>query len=195
MTQAPPLLEAVKVRHRRFNVDQIYAMLAAGVLTEDDRVELIEGELLDMNPIGSRHSACVNRLVRLFDRQLQDKIVVSIQNPIRLDSENEPQPDVTVLHPRDDFYESAHPNPADVYLIVEVADTTLRFDRQVKSRLYARFGIPEYWVADVEARTLEIFRKPAADGYGQFVKMEKPDEEISPMEFVELKIRLKDIVG
>lgn len=195
MTQAPPLLEAVKVRHRRFTVDQMYAMLAAGVLTEDDRVELIEGELLDMNPIGSRHSACVNRLIRIFDRHLQDRIVISIQNPVRLDIANEPQPDVSVLRPREDFYAAKHPGPDDVFLIIEVSDTTLKFDRQVKSRLYARFGIPEYWVADVEARTLEVYRKPAAEGYGQTVKLEKPDDEVSPAAFDDLKIRLKDIVG
>lgn len=195
MTQAPTLLDAVKVRHRRFTVNEIYAMLAAGVLTEDDRLELIEGELIEMNLIGSRHSSIVKRLIRIFEPQMANRAILSIQDPIRLDGENEPVPDAALLRYREDIYEDSHPGPADVLLIIEVSDTTLRFDRQVKSRLYAKFGIPEYWVVDVDARTLEVFREPRDEGYATSMMLKKPDETVSPLAFDGLAVRLKDITG
>lgn len=118
-------------------------MAAAGVLSEDDRVELIEGEIIEMNPIGSRHAACVGRLTKLLERQAGDRVIVWVQNPVQVNDYSEPLPDVTLLKPRDDFYAQANPQPADVLLIIEVADSSVDYDHEIKTPLYARAGIPE----------------------------------------------------
>src|ERR671938_544657 len=140
---------SVQVAKRCFSVDEYYRMGEAGILTEDDRVELIEGEIIEMSPIGSRHAACVNRLNTLLGRHLRQTAIVSVQNPIRLDAYSEPEPDVALLRPRADYYESGHPTPADALLIVEVADTSADYDRIIKLPLYAKAGIPEAWLVDL----------------------------------------------
>lgn len=131
------------VQSHLFSVDEYHKMGEAGIWGEDDRVELIEGELIDMPPIGSLHAGKVMRLVSFLTTALSNRAIVSPQNPVRLGEHSEPQPDLTVLRFRDDFYESAHPQPGDVHLLVEVADTTVRYDREVQIPLYARYGIPE----------------------------------------------------
>lgn len=128
-------LAASAPRHR-FSVDDYHRMVDAGLLGEDDRVELLEGDIIDMSPIGSRHAACVDRLTRLLTIGLSEQAIVRVQGPIRLDELSEPQPDVAVLRRRDDFYATALPGPDDVMVVVEVADTTLAVDREVKAPLY-----------------------------------------------------------
>jgi len=150
---------------RRFTVDEFHRMGEAGILGPDDRVELLDGRILEMPAIGSRHAGCVNRLNRLFTRELGDRAVVTVQNPVFLDAHNELVPDLTLSRPRDDFYSSAHPRPEDVLLLVEVADTTLPFDRRVKVPAYARHGIPEVWVVNLPDRRLEVYAGPGEDGY------------------------------
>ena len=118
-------------------------MIDSGILTPDDRVELIQGEIVQMSPIGRRHAAGVNRLVRIFTRLLGERIIVSSQNPVELNNNSEPQPDLALLLPRPDFYESGHPQPKDILLLVEVADTTANYDREVKIPLYAKDSIIE----------------------------------------------------
>jgi Uma2 family endonuclease len=140
-------------------------MAVAGILTEDDRVELIEGEIVEMPPIGSRHAACVKRLNRLFSSRVGDLAVVLVQDPIRLSDVAEPEPDLALLEPRADFYAAAHPGPAEVLLVVEVADTSVGYDRSVKIPLYARAGIRELWLVDLERERIEVLRQPAAGGY------------------------------
>lgn len=142
-------------------------MAVAGLFGVDARLELIEGEIIDMAPIGSRHAACVNRLTRLLTSRLGDRAVVSVQSPVRLGDLSEPQPDVAVLAPRDDFYAAAHPGPADIAVLVEVADTTLGWDRGVKVPLYARAGVAEVWVVDLASEVVEVFRQPGLDGYAE----------------------------
>src|SRR5438105_616378 len=136
----------VQLPHRRFTVDDYYRMGKAGILTEDDRVELLDGEIVEMSPIGSPHAGGVTRCMRVLTRLLGDWAVVAVQNPVRLGPLSEPQPDVAVLKPRPDLYADSHPTPKDVFLIVEVADTSATADRQVKLPLYARAGIPEVWL-------------------------------------------------
>lgn len=153
-------------RHR-FTVDDYHRMAAAGVLGEDDRVELLEGEIVDMSPIGARHAACVNRLTRLLTSRLGDRAIVAVQNPVRLSDLSEPQPDVAVLHDRANFYAEAPPGPGDVVVLVEVADTTPAFDRGVKAPLYGRAGVAETWVVDLEAEAIDVFRGPGPDGYAE----------------------------
>jgi len=142
-----------------------HRMGTAGILTEDDRVELLNGELIEMTPIGPRHAAAVRRLDRLFNRRLGALAVISVQNPIALGEYSEPQPDVAVLRPRADEYRTEHPAPRDVLLIVEVMDSSRDFDRGEKLQSYARAGIREIWLLDLAAETLDVNRQPAGTTY------------------------------
>jgi len=155
----------VELQRRRFTVAEYYAMADAGILTEDDRVELIEGEIIQMAAIGSQHAACVNRINHLIVQQAGDHAVVHVQNPVRLSDLTEPQPDVTVLRPRADFYASGHPKPADVLLLIEVAHTTLGYDRGVKLPLYAASGVPELWIVDVDGAVVDVYAEPQGGRY------------------------------
>jgi Uma2 family endonuclease len=152
-------------RPHLFSVNEYHKMGEAGILCEDDRVELIEGELIDMPPIGSLHAGKVMRLVSFLTTALSNRAIVSPQNPVHLGEHSEPQPDLTVLRFRDDFYESSHPQPEDVLLLIEVADTTVRYDREVKIPVYARYGIPEVWLIDLQAECIEVYLQPGNDGY------------------------------
>ncbi len=136
-----------------------------GILTERDRVELIEGELIAMSPIGSEHAGTVNALNRLLVQAVGERGVVAVQNPVRLDDLSEPQPDFAVLRPRADDYRRATPRSVDVLLIVEVADTSLAYDRDVKRSLYARHGVPEFWIVNLAANEVEVCRAPTGDQY------------------------------
>ncbi len=146
-------------------------MAGAGLFGEDDRVELVGGEIIDMAPIGSRHAAAVDRLNRLLVSRLGDRAIVRVQSPIRLDDLSEPQPDVTVLKPRADFYSDDHPGPADILLVVEVADTSAAWDRGVKVPLYAEAGAVEAWVVDLADEVVEVFRSPGAGRYADISRI------------------------
>jgi Uma2 family endonuclease len=137
----------------------------AGVFAPDARIELIEGGLVDMAPIGSRHARTVNYLTMHIVEAVRRSAVVAVQNPVDLDEHTEVQPDVAMLRMRADLYGISHPRPGDVLLIIEVADTTVRYDLDVKLPLYARAGIPEVWVVDLEVGVLRIFRDPAGGDY------------------------------
>ncbi|MCA1567564.1 MAG: Uma2 family endonuclease [Acidobacteria bacterium] len=156
---------SVQIERRTFSVDDYYRMVEVGLLAEGERVELIEGQVIKMSPIGSRHAACVTRLNMLFTRSVGRQAIVSVQNPVRLDEYNEPEPDVAVLGARADFYAAAHPTPPDVLLLVEVADTSVEYDRQVKVPLYARAGIAEVWLVDLTSDAVEIYAQPGEGAY------------------------------
>jgi len=145
-------------------VDEYHRMGEAGILTEDDRVELIEGELVAMAPVGSEHIAATNALTRLLVLAVGDRGIVSVGNPVRLSRHSEPQPDFAVLKPRDD-YRTSLPRPEDTMLAVEVANTSLGYDRNVKLALYARSFIPEVWIVNLAAEEVEVYRTPVADSY------------------------------
>jgi Uma2 family endonuclease len=152
-----------QVRHR-VSVDDYYKMAAAGIFGANDRVELINGEIVDMAPAGSRHASLVTRLNQLFSRNLEPDVIVKVQDPLHLDAESEPEPDLMLLKARQDFYAKAHPEAQDVLLLVEVGDSTVRFDREIKLPLYARHRVAEVWLIDVEACRVEVCREPLADG-------------------------------
>jgi Uma2 family endonuclease len=163
-------------------------MAAAGILPRDARVELIDGDLIDMAPIGSRHAGVVRRIARLLERAVGDAAIVSVQMPIALDESSEPQPDIALLEPRSDFYTPAHPTPKDVMLIVEVADSSLPYDRDVKLALYARHHILEVWLVDLKHDEITRYRNPHPDGYRAAAKLlELTNLHITPTDaFVDL---------
>jgi Uma2 family endonuclease len=140
-------------------------MAEAGILHEDDRVELIGGEIVEMNPIGGRHAKCVTELTRVLISLVGEDVRVSPQNPLRLDEQEEPQPDVAVLRAGERYQAGAHPTPEDVLLLIEVADTSLASDRDVKLPLYARSGIAEVWLVDLNAFVIERHTEPSENGY------------------------------
>lgn len=150
---------------RRFTVEEYHLMAKAGILTADDRVELIEGQIVRMTPIGSTHQYLVDLLAELFVRLLAGRAIVRVQGPIRLNDLSEPQPDLCLLRLRQDRYRQSHPGPADVLLLVEVSDITLQYDRDVKIPLYARAGIAEAWLVDLAADRVMVYRLPSTDGY------------------------------
>jgi Uma2 family endonuclease len=154
-----------ELARRWFTVGEYNRMIEARILSGDDRVELIDGEIIQMSPIGSRHAACVNRLNMILSAQSRDRFIVSVQNPIVVDDYSEPQPDISVLKPRDDFYESEIPRASDVLLVIEVADTTAEADRKVKAELYARAGIPEFLLIDLARDAFEAYSEPENGRY------------------------------
>jgi Uma2 family endonuclease len=158
---------ATLVTKRRFTVGEYHRLAEAGILREDDRVELLEGEIFEMSPISSRHASCVTRLNHLLQDRAKGRAIVNVQNPIRLSDYSEPQPDVALLVPRTDFYRDALPTPRDVLLVIEVCETSGEFDRHVKLPLYAKAGIPEVWIVDLSREQIEVHRDPKAEGYQQ----------------------------
>lgn len=158
-----------QLARRWFTVSEYNRMTEAGILTEDDRVELIEGEIVEMRPIGSRHAASVNRLNMLLGGQVGQSYIVSVQNPIIVGDYSEPEPDLAVLRWRKDFYAQELPRPADVLLVIEVADTSVEVDRNVKIPLYARAEIPVIILVNLPKELIEIYSEPA---HGQYQSVE-----------------------
>lgn len=180
--------------HRRFTVDEYYRMAEVGILGPDDRVELLDGEIVEMSPIGSRHAATVTRLQRLFERGAGDRSIGRVQQPVRLDRYSEPEPDIAVVAAREDFYATGHPGPDEILLIVEVADTSLRYDRHRKLPSYARAGIPEVWLVDLTLDRVEIYREPSSDGYASQQILGR-DATLTPLLLPDVAIRVADLFG
>ena len=153
------------VKHHNFTVSEYERMGETGIFSPDACVELIEGEIIEMSPTGSRHAACVNLLSRILNQQLGEVAIVSTQNPIRLSDLSEPQPDVAILKFRADYYREAHPGPDDVLVVIEVAETTVHYDRRTKMTLYARAGIPEALLFNLPDDRLEYFSRPELGEY------------------------------
>ena len=179
---------------RRFSVDEYYAMAEAGILGRDERVELIDGEIITMSPIGPEHGASVDVGTYFLVPFVRDRAIVRIQGNIRLDEYNEPQPDFALLKWRDDFYRSQLPGMDDVLLVIEVSDSSLSYDRNVKLALYARFGIPEVWIANVPARVVETYTDPV-DGEYTNSRAYSPDETVSPAAFDDVEIPVSQFIG
>jgi len=163
-------------RRHRLTVEDYYRMGEAGILRPDERVELIEGEIIDMAPIGTWHSAAVDQLAALLHGALGDKAIVRCQNPVSIDDHSEPEPDFALLRRRSDFYRTAHPRPHDLLLIIEVAESSLAYDRDVKVPLYARHGVPEVWLIDLEGRRVTRYRTPAD---GAYTRVEEPPLDVA----------------
>ncbi len=185
---------SLQIQRRWFNVDEYYRMTDAGILSPDDRVELIEGEVIRMSPIGKFHASCVNRITALFTELVGRRAIVSIQNPVRLNDFSEPQPDITVLTRRDDFYASRLPGPEDVMLIVEIADTSASYDRAVKIPLYAQAGIPEVWLADLPGDFVGVFASPVNGRY-QNIREARRGEILTLSSLTEITVIIDDLLG
>jgi Uma2 family endonuclease len=183
----------VQLLRRKFTVEQFHKMAETGILNEGDRVELIRGEIIEMAAIGTKHACCVRRLDKVLHRKLCDEVIISIQNPIGLDDSSEPQPDVALLKPREDDYLSAHPQPKDVFLIIEVADTTIKYDREVKIPLYAEQGVVEVWLVDINSECVEVYREPVNGSYQKVEKFGRGDLVIQA--FNDVNISVDEILG
>ena len=181
----------VERERRLFTVDEYHRMGETGILGADERVELIEGEIVQMAPIGPRHIGCVINANRLFLTRLGDRAVVSPQNPVVIPPRSEPQPDLLLLRSRAVSYSRELPTSQDVLLAVEVADTTVRFDRLVKARLYARAGIAEFWLCLAVEGAVEVHRGPSQDGYAH-VTLHGPGEIVSPLAFPDVSFSVAD---
>jgi Uma2 family endonuclease len=165
----------VQLPTRKFTTEQYHLMHEAGVFAEGDRLELINGEIAEMSPIGRKHAVCVTRLNELFFSRLLGKVQIWSQNPILLNNGSEPQPDLAILKRREDFYAEALPTPSDILLVIEVADSTIAYDREVKSPLYAAAGIPEMWLFDLNRKIIEGYSQPSTLGYKRMQRYEQND--------------------
>lgn len=166
---------------RLISVKEYHLMAEAGILKKEDRIELIQGEIIHMSPIGSKHAGQVNRLVNLLASLLFGKVVVTAQNPVQLNDFSEPEPDIAILKYRKDYYSEAHPKPEDVYILIEVANSSLDYDHDIKLPNYALAEIPEYWIVDIENGQIEVYRQPKNGGYSSRQTFFKEDKiEVEP---------------
>jgi Uma2 family endonuclease len=185
---------AAELKRWQVDVNTYHRMIEEGILTEDDRVELIEGEIIEMCAIGKPHAMCVNRLNRIFNSRASDVAIVSIQNPLTLNDLSEPQPDVALLKFRADFYEDAEMTADNALLVIEVADTTAQSDRKVKIPLYALAGIGEAWLVNLKRNVIEVYREPSNGKYGSVKKYRRGDA-ITPLLIPHLTVKVEEILG
>jgi Uma2 family endonuclease len=178
---------------RRFTADEYERIADAGVIRDDERTELIDGEIVVMSRIGSPHSATVKRLIRMFTEALGRRVLVSVQDPIRLDEGNEPEPDVALLRPRDDDYKSGHARPPDIFLVVEVMDTSAPYDRRVKTPRYARHGIAEVWLVDLAEELIEVHRRPSGSRY-KSRRTCRVGQQVAPEAFPDVVLDVAEIL-
>jgi Uma2 family endonuclease len=193
MTTTAVPAQTFKPTRRRFTVEEFYAMAEAGILAPDERVELLNGEVVAMSPIGDVHAYSVDEAVYLFTIQLGERARVRSQNPVRLASNREFQPDVSILRWREDKYLSGHPVPEDVLLLMEVSDSTLDYDRNVKLAIYAEAEIPETWIANIPDQVVEVYTLPS-DGVYQMRRVFSVGESVSPLAFPDVSLPVSRIV-
>ena len=184
---------SVAVSRRRFTADDYQRMGQAGILSKNDRVELIDGEVVAMTPIGPRHCACVDRATRALVTRAGATAIVRVQGSVRLDLYTEPEPDLVLLRPRADFYASRHPGPDDILLIIEVADSSIEYDRDVKLAVYAQSRVSEYWLADLNANLLFCYSLPESSAYRN-VRQYQRGESLAPQLLPECVIPADDLL-
>lgn len=189
-----PTAETQAVERHRFTADEFYQMVRGGVFGEDDRLELIEGEIFHMTPIGSKPAGRVIKLTELLTQRAKGRVLVSVQNPIRLGEHSEPQPDIALLRPRPDFYSESHPEAGDTLLAIEVADTFAEHDRTVKLPLYGRHGIPETWLVSLADGWVEVYTEPSSVGY-RAVRRVLPGERLTPRAFLDVTLEVSENLG
>jgi Uma2 family endonuclease len=185
---------SVQFQTHHFNVDEYHRMVEVGLLSEDSRVELIEGEIVELSPIGSTHGGTVKRSSAFLNRTLSDAVIVSVQDPIRLSDYSEPQPDIALLKPRKDFYSKSHPTAEDVLVVIEVADTSLNYDRNVKLPLYARAGTPEAWLMVLAKDVIEVHSQPKNGKYQKVQRLKRGKALTSPT-LRKFTCRVEDLIG
>lgn len=185
---------APRLLRGHFTAADYHRLVDVGMLEPDARVELLDGQVVDMSPIGPRHAGTVNWLADRLRQLVGDRAIVSVQNPVALDEYSEPEPDLALLAPRADYYRSAHPRRDDVLLIVEIADTTLEKDRDVKLPLYARAGIPEVWIVNLNAACTEVYREPHADGFGS-IAIRRGADTLSALAVPDVEFQAGDVLA
>jgi Uma2 family endonuclease len=185
---------AIQVERRLFTVEEYDRLIETGFFGPDERLELIDGEIVTMSPIGTRHSSCVVRLTDLFTQRLGMRALVSVQNPLVLGKRQEFHTDVALLRRRDDYYATRRPGPADALLVIEVADTTFALDRSIKVPRYAAAGVPEVWLADLQRDLMLVFDTPESNGYGRS-RVVRRGETVTPRAFADLRLSLDDLLG
>lgn len=191
--QAPVQTTLTDAR-RRFTVGDYAAMGEAGILAPDERVELLNGDVITMAPIGLPHASTIDRSVYRFFKQTGERAIIRVQSPLHLDDHSEPVPDLLLLRFRDDFYSTAHPMPADVYLLIEVSDSTLVLDRQLKLPMYAAALVPETWIIDVKAGVITQYTNPV-DGVYQTVRDAKRGESLTVAALPDLTVTVDSLLG
>jgi Uma2 family endonuclease len=182
----------VLTKHR-FSTKEYHQMAETGVLPPNARVELLDGQIIDMPPIGPSHGGTTKRLTHIFTPPARGRWIVAVQDPVHLDAHSEPQPDVMLLRPAADFYTDRHPGPADVLLLIEVADTSLSYDRGEKLPAYGRAGIREVWIVNLPERRLEVYRDPHTAGYGSSTVLCAGDKA-SPLAFPDLTVDIAELL-
>ncbi|WP_375468944.1 Uma2 family endonuclease [uncultured Nostoc sp.] len=185
---------SVQLLRRKFTVEQYHKMVESGIVTEDDRVELIRGEIIEMSQIGTKHAACVNRLVNLLVQLLGKGVILAAQNPVALNKNSEPQPDVALLKPRDDFSATAHPQPQDIFLLIEVSHSTVMYGREEKIPLYTEANIIEVWLVDINEQIVEVYQQPTAVRY-QHIQKFASGQTLSIKAFPNVNITVNEIFG
>jgi Uma2 family endonuclease len=185
---------STELNRRLFTIDDCYRMLDAGILHEDERVELIRGELLNMSAVGTPHQSVIDRANKNLVRIVGDRAIVRVQGPTELDRFSMPQPDLILMQPRDDFYRHKHPGPADILLIIEVADSSLEYDTTVKRELYAIAGIREYWVADLQNNRLICYTDPISDSYRTIRELGRGDS-VAPHLLPDCRLKADILIG
>ena len=185
---------SVQLLRRLFTVDDYYKMLEAGVLTENERVELIRGEIVKMSPIGIHHANCVDSLTELFILRLGKTVTVRVQNPVRLNDNSEPEPDIALVERRQGFRQTQHPQPEDIFLLIEVSDTTVKYDQEVKIPLYAENNIVEVWLVDLTQQCLEVYRQPTANSY-EIVQTFQRGETVTIQALPHVTFTVDEILG
>lgn len=182
-----------QIAPRPFTVEEYHRMAEAGILHEDDRIELIHGEIIQMSPIGNYHSAIVRRLTMLLAPRLASQAIIDVQNPVRIGDHSEPEPDIKILPFRDDYYAESGVTPQDVLLLIEVSDSTLRYDRNTKLPLYATANIPEVWIVDVNKQQLEVYCQPDEDRYRSVKTLTREDSVTATQ--LPLSVPVKSLIG
>jgi Uma2 family endonuclease len=179
--------------HHRFSVRDYYRMAETGVLRPDARVELLDGKIIDMSPIGPFHGGVANYLNQVFTAAAKGRWLMSVQNPVRMDDYSEPQPDIMLLKPAKDFYRRRHPQPADVFLLIEISDSTLATDQADKIPAYGRAGIPEVWIVNLNELTVEVYREPQFNGYASKTVLQA-GAQAKPLAFPDVAVDVAELL-
>ncbi len=180
------------VKQRLITVSEYDRMIEAGIYTENDHIELLNGEIIEIMPKGTKHTSANSKIIRFFIRFFAEKIIVRSQDPIRLDDFSEPEPDIVLANWDEKEYSENHPTPADIVLVMEISDTTLAYDREDKARAYSRNGIQQYLLLNLQNETLEDYREPTADGYG-FKRTHRQGDVFNLVAFPETEIKFGDL--
>jgi len=182
----------VQTKHR-FTVKDYYRMAETGVLPPDARVELLNGEIIDMSPIGPFHGGVTKHLNQIFTAESRGRWITQVQDPVRLDDHSEPEPDLALLKPVSDFYRKRHPQPDDVFLLIEISDSTLESDQREKLPAFGRAGIPEVWIVNLNDLTVEVYREPHFDGYGSKTVL-RAGSQAAPLAFPDVAVDVGELL-